>query len=376
MEHFEKLDVLLWPSGLKFLINSRNEKWVRYFCLCFTLFNIVSCSYHDGKHIFIIPGIFTFGDYIFWLACWACYINLFCRRNEILKLLWTFDGNMSKEAFRDLRRLSVRLAILVGVYYGLLLATQTPLGISYEHWKWKVGRITIFGETISEESLNPWKMVVTYLFRLHEVWITNWMSFSLALYILFHRMMTHCFVDHLNEIGGKIHEDKNLMLKTGLKTASDLRLIQRLKRIRSRFELAFNFFPFLSLFQNFFLTSCYIMHMFADTSLATHHMVVIPSAIMQGVQLILPFFLIHCINRDKRSLEAAVENMILTASSRRSVWVGGMRDPVLCQEMKELSAKTSTAWNLFKLDNNLVTSFAASLLSFSVLFVQIPQMKK
>lgn len=365
MEFFERLDNFFWISGLKFITYNRFQRSIKAGLLIFTLFNILSCTYHDSTHFIIRPAIFTFGDYLFWASCWICYLALFCRRKQMLKLLTIFDTGINKKSRRNLSILTMKLMTMIVLYYFVLLVTQTPLSFSPREWKWKIPRITIFGEN---PVFSPLTVTVTYLFRLHEVWVTNWMSIAVALYTFFHRLMTYYFIDQMEYIKSKVRPDKILINLTGISSVSDLKQIHKLIRIQEDFENIFNVYPFLALVQNFFLVSAYILHIFQDDSTNQYYRVVMQYALMQAVQLILPFALIQFVNYDQKLLKLSTEDMIVSFCSC------GRRDLILFRSMRCLTKKTPTAFNTFTLDNSLIPSFAGSLLSFSVLFLQLPQL--
>ena len=145
--------------------------------------------------------------------------------------------------------------------------------------------------------------------------------------------------------------------------------IKRLSQIRSEFEQLFNFVPFV-LFGVFFLTIPHAIISILRSDIFTGF-VIIGYTIQNSCFLIVGILLIHhvCTSRDK--VNDVVTHLIEIIHRNHMSQLNTNGYQALIDVLKSYADFSFTGWYLFTIDRSLVLTFVSSIITFSVLLIQL-----
>ncbi|KAI1299846.1 hypothetical protein HDE_03681 [Halotydeus destructor] len=200
-----------------------------------------------------------------------------------------------------------------------------------------------------------------HLFLLRNGTQESWVMIGMLLYLYYHHFMVKSDLESLSLIRW---QDET-------KSSSFNRSLHVIKLIQARhneFESTFNAFPLLwfsALFMNF---SAIMITNFLSSSHAHYGY-----AISELKDIVLLLYLIVRIDREKGSVLTAIQNVKLVLV-RQQYECENVKDILLNNEIQRSLTNLKlghTAFSLFPMDRSVILSFISSLITFSILFIQL-----
>ena len=317
-------------------------------CLSSAAFTTI---HDDLKKRITLSNLYIIATYVFWTEIWIFYIIFFMKRSKMFKFLNYLDKLINRNQGHDLQRLSKRMVVLI--------VSTIPFSLSVletANWDWRLRRIAfgVFGG-VKTQTLSYCIMIFVALNDLILHLLISTPAFTLTVYVYFHRLVIHAFVNYFDQLLAK--QSKRGMVDNRESYAN----LEYLTKISSVFEQLFSFFPCLNLISSLFLSSSHILLQLKEPQEAF----AITLILYQVSRLLIPIILILMITRNQDRLVAAGEKTVsvINKNDNRDIW--------LMKEIMRVCKWKATVFSMIDLDRNLIPSFAGALLTFSVLFLQI-----
>ena len=310
-------------------------------CLSSAAFTTI---HDDLKKRNTLSNLYIIATYVFWTEIWIFYIIFFMKRSKMFKFLNYLDKLINRNQGHDLQRLSKRMVVLI---VSTILFSLSVLETA--NWDWRLRRIAfgVFGG-VKTQIVSYGIMIPVTLYDLIINFLVSTPTFTLAIYIYFHRLVVHAFVNYFDQLLAK--HSRSGMVDNRKSYAS----LEYLTKITSVFEQLFSFFPCLSLTTSLFLSSSYILLQLKEPQQGMAFAITL--ILYEAARLLMPIILILMVSRNNDRLVAAAEKTIsvINKNDIRDIW--------LMKKIMQVCKWKATVFSMIDLDRVLKPAFCRTLL--------------
>ena len=336
MEAFTNYQKLYIACGAHFTSNSKFIKKLNYFILINVLTFVTEKLIKDliSWHM----------NQLFILIVW-CYFYYDRFMNQPTKQ--SFMSSLKKLSHTDPRitRIATKYRVVIGLN---LIYTIFGNFIYYNY-----DLIMTFKPFLMENISNGWKM-------LYYVW------FSIC-FIISHQIVVLMIFEYLLIFNVLTNLKMSLILTNTTPSNAIIFKWRQICALSDEFESIYSMAPFFKITNSFigaimFIVNCYIEKEPIDIRIKA-------SLFYFVIHLMIDFYVLHVIDRSNTSLKKSADEMLQKCAFRNDDML-----EKFANEVNQSYRFNLTGFKLFALEKSLVIGFGASLISFTVLFIQISTM--
>lgn len=334
---------LLWPTNVILLVhgnciyakNTVTHVLNYLFRISFLSYVYFLC-FHRLRNAYKRPTLYEFGDLAYALFCIAQHHVLWLQRDKILLIAEYCLKAVNPKQSKDIKRVSLMLFGAFWLAYVAVAATHLYKGVSQ-----------------IDASLNAVVNIV------HPLYVGNWQTSSSAVYLsVLHCVHVYCAILY-DEMEHKLSNSK-------IEFSCERALIElkRLANFKGMFDKAFNVFPALWLLNMLLFTSAYLF-IFQQPSINNQLRVVETLYYLKWLST--AFVTFYFITKHQKLCADRRQGISMMLLNRNDLPMS--EKTLLLLELEKQTALTGL--NQFQIVPSLLLSFIASVISFSVLFLQV-----